>query len=328
MKAMVQEAYGPPAIVMRARDVDRPNPGEGEVLLRVHAAGVDAGVGHIVRGLPYLVRIAGFGVRRPKEQVRAEVAGTVEAAGPGVTAFQRGDEVFGVAREGFAEYACARVDKVAVKPANVSFEEAAVTPVSAMTALEAVRDVAKVAPGQTVLIIGAAGGVGTYAVQIAKALGGRVTGVCSTAKIEHVRSAGAEYVIDYTREDFAGGRKYDVVLDIAGNRPLSELRRALAPAGTLVIVGGEGGGRVLGGISRQAMAIATSPFSRQNLRTFISGEKHEDLLTVKQMLEEGTLRPVIDRSFALDEVPEAIRHLAEGRARGKVVIQLNGANGR
>lgn len=247
MKAIVQDMYGSPD-VLQLREIDTPVAGEDEVLVRVHAAGVDQGVWHLMAGLPYLMRIAGFGLRAPKNPVRGyDVAGRVEAVGKNVTRFQSGEEVFGTCRGSFAEYACARADRLAPKPSNLTFEQAAAVPISGYAALQAVRDQGKVRPGQRVLIIGAGGGVGTFAVQLAKAFGAEVTGVCSTTKVELVRSIGADRVIDYTREDFADGRsRYDVILDIAGNRSLSHLRRALAPEGTLVIVGGEGGGRWLG----------------------------------------------------------------------------------
>lgn len=238
MKAIVQDTYGSPD-VLQLREIDTPVVGDDEVLVQVHAAGVDQGVWHLMAGLPYLMRIAGFGFRAPKNPVRGyDVAGRVEAVGENVTRFQPGDEVFGTCRGSFAEYACARPDRLAFKPANLSFEKAAAVPISGYAALQAVRDQGKVRPGQRVLIIGAGGGVGTFAVQLAKAFGAEVTGVCSTSKTDLVRSIGADRVIDYTREDFADGRnRYDVILDIAGNRSLSHLRRALAPEGTLVIVG-------------------------------------------------------------------------------------------
>jgi NADPH:quinone reductase-like Zn-dependent oxidoreductase len=323
MKAIVQDRYGSPD-VLELRDVDKPVVGDDEVLVRVHAAGVDQGVWHMMAGLPYLIRIAGFGLRAPKNPVGgSDVAGRVEAVGENVTRFQPGDEVFGTCHGSFAEYACARADRLAPKPANLSFEQAAAVPISGYAALQAVRDQGKVRPGQRVLIIGAGGGVGTFAVQLAKALGAEVTGVCSTTKLEMVRSIGADRVIDYTREDFADGRhRYDVILDIAGNRSLSHLRRALAPEGTLVLVGGEGGGKWLGGIDRQLRAHVLSPFVRQKLGTWISTQREEDLKTLHELLEAGKVTPIIDRTYPLSDVPEAIRYLREGRARGKVVITV------
>ena len=322
MKAIVQDTYGSPD-VLELREIDKPVVGEGGVLVRVHAAGVDQGVWHLMAGVPYLMRIAGFGLRAPKNPVRGyDVAGRVEAVGENVSRFQPGDEVFGSCRGSFAEYACARVDRLATKPANLSFEQAAAVPISGYAALQAVRDRGKVQAGQRVLIIGAGGGVGTFAVQLAKTFGAEVTGVCSTTKTELVRSIGADHVIDYTREDFADGRsRYDVILDIAGNRSLSHLRRALAPEGTLVIVGGEEGGKWFG-IGRQLRATALSLFVRQNLGTWISTEREEDLETLRELLEAGKVTPVVDRAFPLSEVADAVRYLREGRARGKVVITV------
>lgn len=322
MKAIVQDVYGS-ADVLRLEEIGKPMPSEGEVLIRVRAAGVDPGVWHLMTGRPYLVRAMGFGLRAPKVRVRGrDVAGTVEGVGAKITRFKPGDEVFGTAEGSFAEYVCAREDKLATKPANMTFEQAAVTPISGLTALQGIRDVGKVQPGQKVLIIGAAGGVGTFAVQIAKAFGAEVTGVCSTAKMDLVRSIGADHVIDYTREEFTqSGKRYDVILDTAGRRPLSTLRQALAPKGTLVIVGGEGGGRILGGFDRQIFrAPLVSLFAGQALRPLASKELVEDLLTLKELIESGKVTPVIDRTFPLSEAPEAIRYLAEGHARGKVVV--------
>jgi NADPH:quinone reductase-like Zn-dependent oxidoreductase len=325
VKAIVQDTYGSPD-VLELMEIEKPVTGADEVLVQVHAAGVDQGVWHLMAGLPYLIRIAGFGLRAPKNPVRGyDVAGRVEAVGAKVTRFQPGDEVFGTCRGSFAEYACARADRLAPKPANVTFEQAAAVPISGYAALQAVRDQGKVEAGQRVLIIGAGGGVGTFAVQLAKAFGAEATGVCSTSKVELVRSIGADRVIDYTREDFADGRsRYDVILDIAGNRSLSHLRRALARDGTLVIVGGEGGGRWLGGIDRQLRASVLSPFVSQKLGTWISTEREEDLEALRELLEAGKVTPVVDRTFPLSEVPEAIRYLRDGRARGKVVITVQG----
>jgi NADPH:quinone reductase-like Zn-dependent oxidoreductase len=320
MKAIVQARYGSPD-VLELSDIDKPVVGDGDVLVRVHAAGVYQGVWHLMAGEPYLMRVIGFGLRAPKVRVRGrDVAGHVEAVGKNVTRFQPGDDVFGTCDDGsFAEYACAPEDRLARKPVNLTYEQAAAVPVSACTALHAVRDQGKVPAGQRVLVIGAGGGVGTFAVQIAKTFGAAVTGVCSTAKVDLVRSLGADAVIDYTREDFSDGRnRYDLILDIAGNRSLSHLRRALTPAGTLVIVGGEGGKWF--GIAPQLRALLLSPFVRQRLRSFVSRERQEDLETLSGLLEAGKITPAIDRTFLLREAPEAIRYLREGRARGKVVI--------
>ena len=323
MKAMVRDTYGPPD-VLELRDIDKPEIGDDEVLLRVHAAGVGRDVWHVMTGLPYPIRLAGYGFRAPKNPViGSDVAGVVEAIGKNVTRFQPGDEVFGIGKGSYAEYVCAREDKLAPKPANLTFEQAAVLPIMGSAALQALRDHGKVRQGQELLIVGASGGVGTYAVQIAKAFGAHVTGVCSTAKAEMVRSIGADHVIDYTREDFAeGDRRYDLILDIGGNSSLSRLRRALTPQGTLVIVGGEGGGRWLGGTDRQIRALVLSRFVSQKLGTFVNKENHEDLLVLKELIESGKVAPVIDRTYPLAEVPEAMRYLEEGHARGKVVITV------
>jgi NADPH:quinone reductase-like Zn-dependent oxidoreductase len=322
MKAVVRDAYGS-VDVLRLGEVDRPVAGEGEVLLHVHAAGVDQGVWHLMTGTPYAMRLAGFGLRAPKNPLLGyDVAGCVEAVGAQVAGFRPGEEVFGTCRGSFAEYAAARADRIVSKPADLSFEQAAAVPISGYAALQAVRDHGSVRAGQRVLIIGAGGGVGTFAVQLAKAYGGEVTGVCSTAKTELVRSIGADHVIDYTRDEFADGRnRYDVILDIAGNRSLSQLRRALTPRGTLVIVGAEDAGNWLG-VRRQLRAAALSPFIRQKLGTFISKERKQDLEELRKLLEAGTLTPVIDKTFPLNDVPEAIRYLRDGRARGKIVISI------
>jgi NADPH:quinone reductase-like Zn-dependent oxidoreductase len=238
--------------VLTLRDIDKPTARDGEVLIQVRAAGVDQGVWHLMTGLPYLVRVFGYGLKKPKVPVRGrDVAGVVEAVGNGVSRFQPGDEIFGTCEGSFAEYACAKEGRLALKPANLTFEQAAAVPISGGTALQAVRDGGQVTAGQSVLVIGAAGGVGSFAVQLAKVFGAEVTGVCSGAKADLVRSLGADQVIDYTRDDFAAaGQRYDVILDTAGNRPLSVLRQALASEGTLVIVGGEGGGQLTGGFER------------------------------------------------------------------------------
>ena len=323
MKAIVQDEYGSPD-VLQLQDIEKPVCGDDEVLVRVHSAGVDRGVWHLMAGQPYLVRIMGFGLRKPKNRVPGlDAAGTVEAVGKDVVQLKPGDKVFGECNGSFAEYACAPARKLAHKPANLSHEQAAVVSVSGRAALQAVRDEGKVQPGQGVLILGAAGGVGTYAVQIAKAFGAEVTGVCSTSKTELVLSIGADHVIDYTQEDFADGqRQYDVILDIAGNRTLPHLRRALSPIGALVIVGGEEGGRWFGGMDRQIRALLISRFSGQQLRAQFPKEDFTDLAVLKELIEAGKVTPVIDRMYPLSEVPDAIRYLQEGRAQGKVVITI------
>jgi NADPH:quinone reductase-like Zn-dependent oxidoreductase len=321
MKAIVQDTYGT-TDVLELRDINKPEIADDEVLVRVKAAGVDRGVWHLMTGLAYPIRLAGYGLRAPKTPVPgSDLAGVVEAVGNEVTRFQHGDEVFGIGKGAYAEYARARESKLAPKPENLSFEQAAVVAISGLPALQGLRDHGRVTPGQQVLIIGASGGVGSYAVQLAKAFGAEVTAVCSTTKVDLVRSLGADHVIDYTRDDFAEGKqRYDVILDIGGNSSLSRLRRALTPKGTLVIAGGEGGGRWLGGTDRQLRALLLSRFVSQKLTTFISKENHEDMIVLKQLIEAGKITPVIDRTYPLSEVPNAIRYLEQGYARGKVVI--------
>jgi NADPH:quinone reductase-like Zn-dependent oxidoreductase len=324
MQAITQDRYGEAEDVLRLQEIPRPAIGDEEVLLHVHAAGVDQGAWHLMTGLPYPVRLAGYGIRAPKTLVRGrEVAGRVEATGSAVTTLHAGDEVFGIADGSFAQYASARPDKLAPKPANLSFTQAAAVPVSALTALQAVRDRGHVQAGNRVLIIGASGGVGTFAVQIAKAAGAEVTGVCRTAKMDTVRSLGADHVIDYTREDIAAaGHRYDVILDIGGNRPLAHLRSVLDPRGTLVIVGGETGGRWLAGSDRQLRALLLSPFTGQTLTTLICSENRPDLLALTTLIESGQVRPVIDRAYPLSQTPAAIHYMRDGHAQGKVVINL------
>jgi NADPH:quinone reductase-like Zn-dependent oxidoreductase len=322
MKAIMQDEYGS-ADVLRLEDIERPALGNDDVLLRVEAAGVDPGVWHLMTGMPYMIRL-GYGLRKPKVPVRGrDVAGRVEAVGANVTRFQPGDEVFGICEGSFAEYASARPDKLVPKPANVTFDQAAAVPISGLTALQALRDKGEVQPGQKVLVIGAAGGVGSFAVQIAKSYGAQVTGVCSTTKVDLVRSIGADDVIDYTRQDFTDGAgHFDVIVDTAGNRSLSRLRRALTPKGILVIVGGEGGGRWLGGFDRGFRASMLSPFVSQRLTMLISTEGQDNLLTLKELVEAGRVTPVIDRTYPLSEAPEAIRYLVEEHPRGKVVVTV------
>jgi NADPH:quinone reductase-like Zn-dependent oxidoreductase len=324
MKAIVQDRYGS-ADVLELRDIDPPNAGERDVVVRVHAAGCGPDVWHIMTGLPYLARLS-LGLRRPKLRTRGwDVAGTVEAIGGAVVGLSPGDEVLGVADGSFAELARARADKLVAKPARLTFEQAAAVPVSGATALQALRDVAKLQPGQRVLVIGAAGGVGTFAVQIAKALGAHVTAVCSTSKLELARSIGADDTIDYTQEDFTDGtRRWDVIVDTAGRRRLSTVRRALAPRGALVIVGGDGGGRWTGGFFRGMLrAPMLSPFVGQKLRGLISKERQEDLRTLVELIDAGKVTPVVDRTYPLAAVPDAIRYLEQGHPRGKIVITVN-----
>jgi NADPH:quinone reductase-like Zn-dependent oxidoreductase len=325
MQAIVQDRYGS-ADVLRLARIDVPKIADHEVLLQVRAAGLDRGAWHLMTGLPYAMRL-GTGLRTPKNPVLGrEVAGTVVEVGAAVTRFAAGDEVFGIGRGCFAEFAAAREDKMARKPANITFAQASVVAVSGLTALQALTDVGRLEPGQKVLIIGASGGVGSYAVQLAKALGAHVTGVCSTAKLDLVRSLGADEVIDYTRDDFADGvHRYDLILDIAGNPAVNRLRRALTPAGTAVIVGGEGGGSLTGGMDRQMRALAVSPFVGQRLTGMLCKERAADLERLAEFIAAGTVTPSVDQAYPLDRAPEAVRRLAAGTVRGKNAIAVSAA---
>jgi NADPH:quinone reductase-like Zn-dependent oxidoreductase len=323
VKAIEQDRYGS-ADVLEFRDIEEPTVGNNDVLVRVHAAGCGPDVWHLMTGMPYMARLA-VGFRRPKIRVRGwDVAGTVEVVGANVTDLRPGDEVMGTAEGSFAELAVTGLDKLVPKPANLSFPQAASVPVSGVTALRAVRDEGKVQPEQRVLVIGASGGVGSLAVQIAKAFGAHVTGVSSTSKSDLVRSLGADDVIDYTREDFVdGSRKWDVIVDTAGRRPLSKLRRALTPKGTLVIVGGDGGGRWTGGFFRGMLrAPLVSLFVAQRLRGLATKIKREDLLTLTELIEAGSVTPAVDRTYPLIEAADAIRYLEEGHVRGKIVVTV------
>ncbi len=323
MQAIVQEAYGT-VDVFRHERTARPEIADNEVLLKVHAAGLDQGTWHMMTGRPYLLRIIGFGFSKPKNPVPGiDAAGTVVAVGSAVTKFAVGDEVYGMSRGSFAEYAAVLEDKLAAKPANLTFEQAAVVPISAGTALQAVVDSGHLEAGQKVLVLGASGGVGSYAVQLAKALGAEVTGVGSTAKLDLVRSLGADHVLDYTKDDFAGGtHRYDLILDIGGNPSLSRLRRALTPTGTAVLVGGEEGGNVTGGFGRALRAPLVSLFVRQRMAMLASKERASDLDRLAEYIEAGTVRPSVDRTYRLDQVPDAMRHLEAGDVRGKVAITI------
>jgi NADPH:quinone reductase-like Zn-dependent oxidoreductase len=325
MKAIVQDRYGGPG-VLELREIDRPVPTDDEVLVQVRAAGLHRGDWHVMTGLPYLIRIVvpTLGLRKPKVPVRGmDVAGRVEAVGAQVTRFRPGDEVFGWCDGAFAEYACAPEDHLAPKPAALSFEEAAVVPISGFAALQTVRDVGEVQPGQKVLVIGAAGAVGWFAVQLAKAFGAQVTGVASTSQVELVRSVGADEVVDYTKEDVTDGtRQWNVIVDTGGRRSLSQLRRALTPTGTLVIVGGEGGGRWMGGFLRNLRAPLVSRLVGQRLRMLVSKERQEDLQALRELIEAGKLTPRIGGSYPLGEAAEAMRALEAGNTRGKIVITV------
>ena len=321
MRAIVQDTYGS-AEALHLEDFDRPAPAEGEVFVRVGAASLFVGDWHVMTGLPYVFRLVnGFG--KPKVRVRGQdFAGTVEAVGTGVTRFAPGDEIFGTCNGSFAEYATARQDKIAPKPTNLTFEQAAAVPITGSTALQAVRH-GGVRAGHKVLVIGAAGGVGSFIVQIAKAFGAHVTGVCSTAQVDLVASIGADEVIDYTRQDFADtGQRYDVILETAGRHPVPQLRRALAPKGTLVIVGSEGGGKWFGGVGRQMRARLLSPFVGQKMGTFVAKQNGEDLLVLKELIEAGKVTPVIGSTFPLEKVRDAVQHMELGHARGRIVITI------
>ncbi|MBM7790959.1 NAD(P)-dependent alcohol dehydrogenase [Tenggerimyces flavus] len=317
MKAIVQDRYGE-AGVLEFADIPTPTAGEGELLVQVRAAGVEQGVWHFMAGRPYLVRL-GIGFKGPKDRVRGrEVAGVVEAVGPNVAGFQPGDEIYGTCEGSFAEYVTVKAKLAARKPANLTFEQAAVVPISGGTALQATRGIQ---PGQRVLVIGASGGVGTFAVQLAKAAGARVTGVCRTESVDHVRAIGADEVVDYTREDFTG--PYDLIIDTGGNRTLGRLRKALAPKGILVIVGAETGAKWTGGIGKAMLrAPLLSLFVGQQLRGMLSTEKAEDLDELRELIEAGKVTPVIDRTYPLTEAADAIRHMRTGHPRGKVVVTI------
>ena len=321
MRAIVQDSYGP-VDHWRLAEIARPQIADTEVLVKVHAAGIDRGTWHAMTGLPYLGRLY-FGLRKPKRPVPGlDVAGTVVAIGADVARFAVGDEVFGIGTGSFADYARAREDKLVRKPTNITLEQAAVVAISGLTALQSLRDAGRVKQGQHVLIIGASGGVGTFAVPIAKSFGAEVTGVCSTAKNDLVTSIGADHVIDYTKSNFADGpQRYDLILDIGGNTPLSRLRRALTPRGTLVLIGGEDNGRWTG-LSRQLRALALSPFVRQRLTIRVPKETHVDIEHLAELIEAGRLTPVIDKTYQLADAADAMRRLESGQARGKIAIAV------
>lgn len=316
MKAIVQDEYGPPS-TLRLGEIPIPVPGPKNVLVRVHAAGVDYGVWHAMTGLPLAARL-GLGLRRPRSRVPGmDVAGVVESVGAGVTALRPGDEVYGVATGAYAQYALARPAGLARKPANLDFTEAAAVPVSGVTALQAVG---RVTPGERALIIGAGGGVGGFATQLAAGAGADVTGVCSTAKADLVRSLGAKNVIDYTREPLTGA--YDLIVDIAGNRPPAVLRGLLAERGRLVLVGGEGGGRWFGGVHRMLAAPLTGLFTRHRVSALFSRTRTADLDTLRGLIESGAVRPHVGRVYPLERAADAVADLAAGNAPGKLVITI------
>ncbi len=322
MKAIVYDKYGSPE-VLKCEEVENPTPGSGEVLIKVQAASVNPYDWHFMRGLPYFVRLMA-GIARPKERrLGADGAGYVEAVGRNVTQFKAGDAVFGTCRGAFAEYACAPERALARKPDNVTFEQAATVPIAGLTALQGLRDKGNIRAGVTVLINGAAGGVGTFAVPIAKSFGAEVTGVCSTRNVEMVRSIGAEEVVDYTHEDFTRrGRRYDLLFDCIGNHSLRECRRVMNPKGIFIGVGGATGRWMFGLFVRAIAALVLSPFLNQKFLTFMAKPNSEDLAAIAELVAAGKLTPVIDRRYGLNDVPEAIRYLEAGHARGKVVITV------
>jgi NADPH:quinone reductase-like Zn-dependent oxidoreductase len=323
MKAIVQDTYGAPE-VLELRDIDKPAVGDDEVLVRVRAAAVNPADWAIMGGLPYIARPVYGGLRKPKNRVRGtDVAGEVEAVGTSVTRFRPGDAVFGWCNGAFAEYASVSDDALEPMPANLTFEHAAAAPLAGFVALQALRDKGKVRAGQKILVNGASGGIGTFAVQIAKSFGADVTGVCSTRNVDLVRSIGADHVIDYTREDFTQtGQRYDFILDNVGNQSLSDLRRALTPAGTLVPNSGGFDNRWFASLGRVVSAHVMSPFVSQTLRPFVMSPKHEDLVVLKDLMEAGKVTPVIDRTYPLSEVSQALGYVGGGHARGKVVITV------
>lgn len=323
MQAILQDSYGT-TDVWRLGETTKPAIASDEVLVQVRAAGMDRGTWHLMTGLPFLMRVIGFGFRRPKNRVPGlDVSGVVVAVGSDVTRFRPGDEVFGISRGSYAEYAAAREDKLAHKPTSLTFEQAAVVPVSGLTALQALRDAGRAQSGDRVLVVGASGGVGSYATQLAKAMGAEVTGVASTAKVDFVRSLGADQVVDYTRSDFADGTtRYDLILDIGGNSPLARLRRALTANGTLVIVGGESGGKLTGGFDRQLRALVLSLFVGQRLTMVTAKEQYADLEILAHHIEAGDISPAVDQTYPLDQAPEGMRRLAAGQVRGKLAITI------
>ena len=342
MKAIVQDKYGSPADVLELRDIDEPVVNDDEVLVRVHAASVHPDVWHVVRGLPYVLRIMGAGLLKPKNRIPGtDVAGRVESVGRDVRHFQAGDEVFGETIKGYqwtnggayAEYVSVPQDALALKPANISFEQAAAVPTSGLIALQNLPNEGRLQPGKRVLVNGAGGGVGALAVQLAKAYGATVTGVDNTKKLEMVRSLGADHLIDYTKEDFTqSGERYDLIFDIPGNHPFSGCRRVLTPNGKYVLIGhdrfGQGAGRWFGSLPRVLKLVARSPFVTQlPPPNFSMPNKKDSMAVLREFLDAGKLTPVIDRRYLLGEVPEAIRYLEEGHARGKVVITVRASEG-
>ena len=326
MKAVVYSDYGSPD-VLEIRDIKKPMPNDDQVLVKIHAVSINPLDWHFMEGTPYIMRALGVGLRKPKDpRLGVDYAGTVEAVGKNVTQFKPGDEVLGGKSGAFAEYVCARSDRaVVLKPANITFEQAASVPIAAITALQGLRDKGKIQPGQKVLINGASGGVGTFAVQIAKSFGTEVTGVCSTRNLELVRSLGADHVIDYTKEDFTkGNQRYDLILDNVGTQPLSGFRHALQPKGICVMIGGGGpnDGGLIGPLGRPVKALLLSPFTSQTMGMLMADLNKKDLATLGDLMQSGKVTPVIDRTYPLSQIADAIRYLEAGHARGKVVITL------
>ena len=330
MKAVVYTDYGSPD-VLQIRDIKKPVPNDDQILIKVRAVSVNPLDWHFIEGTPYIMRAMGVGLRKPKDpRLGVDMAGQVEAVGKNVTQFKPGDEVFGGRNGAFAEYVCARADRaVALKPANITFEQAASVPIAAITALQGLRDKGHVQPGQKVLINGASGGVGTFAVQIAKSFGAEVTGVCSTRNLDLVRSLGADYVIDYTKEDFTkSDQQYDVILDNVGTQPLSGFRRVLKPKGICVMIGGGGpnDAGLIGPLARPIKTMLMSPFISQKMGMMMAELNKKDLTILGDMMQSGTVKPVIDRTYPLSQIAEAIRYLEQGHARGKVVITIGEEN--
>jgi NADPH:quinone reductase-like Zn-dependent oxidoreductase len=330
MKAVVYTNYGSPD-VLEIRDVKKPVPNDDQVLVKVRAASLNPLDWHYMEGTPYIMRAMGVGLRKPKSpRLGVDLAGEVEAVGKNVTEFKPGDEVFGTGGgAAFAEYVCARKIRLVLKPANITFEQAAAVPIAALTALQGLRDTGKVQSGQKVLINGASGGVGTFAVQIAKSFGADVTGVCSTKNLDLVRSLGAEHVIDYTKEDFTkGDERYDVILDNVGTQPLSGFRRALKPNGICVMIGGGGpnDGGLIGPLGRPVKALLVSPFVSQKMSMMMAEIRQEDLTAMRDLMQAGKVTPVVDKTYPLSQVREAMKYLEAGHARGKVIITMGQDN--
>jgi NADPH:quinone reductase-like Zn-dependent oxidoreductase len=330
MKAVVYTDYGSPD-VLEIKDVRKPVPNDDQILIKVRAAAVNPLDWHFMEGTPYIMRLMGVGLRKPKvPRLGVDVAGQVEAVGKNVTQFKPGDEVFGGRTGAFAEYVCARADRaIVLKPANLTFEQAASVPIAAITALQALRDKGHVQPGQKVLINGASGGVGTFAVQIAKSFGAQVTGVCSTRNLDLVRSIGADHVIDYTKEDFTkGDERYDVILDNVGTQALSGFRHALKPNGICVMIGGGGpnDGGLIGPMGRPLVALLMSPFVNQKMGMIMAELNKPDLTILGDLMQAGKVKPVIDKTYPLSQIAEAMRYLEAGHARGKVIITVGDEN--